>query len=212
MGKPNTPAHPARQRLRNQSVELVTAIGAGSLSAERALITQYRPGLLAMLRQRARNEELAEDLCQETLIVVLQRLRRREVEAADRLAGFIMGVAKRLLLAEVRKAVRRDTNCDMETIERTCAEDHELWEQAYLGELRGYLLEQIERLRTERDRTVLKHVYFEERQKQDLLREMDLTSRRFDCILSRARSRLREVIEHDLGVQQTVALEELVAF
>jgi RNA polymerase sigma-70 factor, ECF subfamily len=75
---------------------LVERIGQGDADAESALVAHFGPRIRALLTARTRNRDLAGDLAQETLIAVLQALRRGQVRDPGRIAAFVHGVARNL--------------------------------------------------------------------------------------------------------------------
>ena len=77
--------------------QIAKKIGAGDSEAEAVLLDRLRPGLEMILIARCSyDRELAADLCQDTLVVVLQRLRRRSMEDPSRLAAFAAQTARQL--------------------------------------------------------------------------------------------------------------------
>src|SRR5690349_17154162 len=80
--------------------DLVRRIEAGDRDAEAELVARFSHGLLLMLRQLCRNPALADDLHQETLALVLQKVRRGEVREPERLAAFIRSTARNLFIAD----------------------------------------------------------------------------------------------------------------
>ena len=55
------------------AIGLTKRISSGDRSAESELVSQYGGGLLIMLRQRTGDHQLANDLYQETFIIVIRR-------------------------------------------------------------------------------------------------------------------------------------------
>jgi RNA polymerase sigma-70 factor (ECF subfamily) len=85
---------------------LAARIQAGDRAAEAELVERFSRGLRLMLRRLAQNAALADDLFQETLALVLEKLRRGEVREPERLAGFIRSTARNLFIADRRKEAR----------------------------------------------------------------------------------------------------------
>jgi len=96
--------------------DLVRRIQAGDPAAESELVARFSHGLLLMLRRLVRNPALADDLHQETFRIVLERLRKRELDDPAGLAGFLRGTARNLMIAERRKTARRRTESDDEEV------------------------------------------------------------------------------------------------
>src|SRR4051795_10527346 len=85
---------------------LVERIRAGERAGEAELVERFSHGLLLMLRRLTQNPALADDLHQETLALVIEKIRRAEVREPEKLAGFIRSTARNLFIADRRKEAR----------------------------------------------------------------------------------------------------------
>ena len=176
--------------------ELSRRIRAGDISAESELIRQYEPGLRVLLRRRTGGDVgLLQDLVQETLLVVIQRLRGEGIDDPGKIAAFAAQTARNLAIASLRKAERQRTDVDSEATERnadpsrgvaTLAEDLE----AALA-VRALLRE----MPQTRDRLMLKRFYLDDHDKEIICRDMQLSEAAFNQALSRARRRFRQILE-----------------
>lgn len=138
---------------------------------------------------------MLQDLVQETLLVVIQRLRGEGIEDPEKLAAFAAQTARNLAIASLRKTERQRTDVDSEATERNpdtsrgveaIAEDFE----AALA-VRALLRE----LPQPRDRLMLKRFYLEDHDKDIICRDMQLSEAAFNQALSRARRRFRQILE-----------------
>ena len=84
-------------------VELAHQIHAGNQQAESELSRRIAPGITQVIVRSTGNFPLAEELCQETLIVILTRLREDPLTEPDKLPAFAAQVARNLIIAERRK-------------------------------------------------------------------------------------------------------------
>lgn len=174
--------------------DLVRRIGAGEVEAESELVERYRRGLSFKLRSMSRDPALAEDLLQDTLRIVLERLRGRGLEQPEKLAGFLLRTARNLFLADYRKKSRRGENLD--------ASDPESEARSSPGQLRGVLAQERARavrrllgeLGTSRDRQILFRFYLAEDDKEDICADLGLSSLHFNRVLYRARERFRDLV------------------
>lgn len=176
--------------------ELSRRIREGDVSAESELVRQFEPGLRVILRRRTGGDRgLMQDLVQETLLIVLQRLRGEGIDDPQRLAAFAAQTARNLAIASLRKAERQRTQVSTEATERNVdpargvdvrAADHE----AALA-VRALLRE----LPNPRDRLMLKRFYLDDHDKEVICSELDLTEAAFNQALSRARRRFRQILE-----------------
>ncbi len=176
--------------------ELSRRIRAGDVSAESELVRQFEPGLRVLLRRRTGGDVgLLQDLVQETLLIVIQRLRGAGIEDPRKLAAFAAQTARNLAIASLRKAERQKTDVDSDATERNAdptrgVDDRTADVEAALA-VRALLRE----LPHARDRLMLKRFYLEDHDKQLICQELDLTEAAFNQALSRARKRFRQILE-----------------
>jgi RNA polymerase sigma factor (sigma-70 family) len=171
----------------------------GDRRAESRMLVVLRPGVLAVLRFGAFHRWIdAEDLTQETLHVVVERVRAGTIDDPRRVFAFAASTARNLALNAARKALRQQTVVDSELIDEL-AQNLEM-EQSELSDADDLQLAQavaalLDELPTERDRQMLIRFYLDGTDKEQLCRELGLSPKHFDRVLMRARSRLRTIIE-----------------
>jgi RNA polymerase sigma-70 factor (ECF subfamily) len=178
---------------------IVSAALTGDRQAESRMLIALRPGVLAVLRFGAFHRWVdAEDLTQETLHIVVERVRARTIDDPRKVFAFAAATARNLALNAARKVLRQQTVVDSELVDELAQnlemEQSELSEQddRQLAEAVAALLEE---LPTERDRQLLMRFYLDGTDKQQLCQELGLSPKHFDRVLMRARSRLRTIIE-----------------
>lgn len=163
--------------------------GAGALAG-------LRPGVLYLLRRQLRDAALAEDLCNEAMRIVLERLAREPLVDPSRLAAYLAQTARNLAVAERRKSARR----------RTCTGEDEaiagyadpadtdpatdLQARAQARAIRRVL----EEMPTDRDRRLLVRYYLQDEDKATLCRELGLSDEHFNRVMHRARERFRALL------------------
>lgn len=174
------------------AADLVRRIAAGDASAEGELVARYSRGVLYLLRRLA--PELADDLHQETFRIVLERLRRRELDEPEGLGGFLRGTARNLVIAERRKTARRRTEADEEELERAVNPAPGQLSAVLLDEEAENVRRLIRELPTERDRQLLLRFYVAEEEKESLCAELGLDGLHFNRVLFRARQRFKELL------------------
>ncbi len=178
---------------------IVAAALGGDRAAESRMLIALRPGVLAVLRFGAFHRWIdAEDLTQETLHVVVERLRARTIDDPRRVFAFAAATARNLALNQARKVLRHQTVVDSDLIDEL-AQNLEM-EQSELsesddGHLAQAVMTLLDELPTQRDRQLLTRFYLDGTDKQQLCRELGLSPKHFDRVLMRARSRLRTIIE-----------------
>ncbi|HEX4959447.1 MAG TPA: sigma-70 family RNA polymerase sigma factor [Thermoanaerobaculia bacterium] len=177
------------------ATDLVRRIAAGDTSAEGELVQRYSRGILYLLRRLVSSPELAEDLHQETFRIVLERLRKRELDDPAGLAGFLRGTARNLAAAEHRKTGRRRTEADPEVLEQAVHPAPGQLQTVLLDEEANIVRRLISELPTDRDQQLLMRFYVAEEEKERICSDLGLDSLHFNRVLFRARQRFRELLE-----------------
>ena len=179
--------------------KIVAAALIGDRQAESRMLVALRPGVLAVLRFGAFNRWIdAEDLTQETLQVVVERVRARTIDDPRKVFAFAAATARNMALNAARKMLRQQTVVDSGLIDELAqnleSEPGDLSE-ADDRQLAQAVMALLDELPTERDREVLVRFYLDGTDKQQLCRELGLSPKHFDRVLMRARNRLRTIIE-----------------
>jgi len=177
------------------AADLARQIGQGVRAAEEVLVARYGPGLHYLLKQRTRDSELALDIRQDALRVVIEKLRSGTLEEPERLAGYLRGIALKLWGAQRRKEVRRATTADSDAIE-AIADDRADPEERLSEEQLGHAVrELLAELSTPRDRDILTRVYLLEEEKEAVCAALEVDSLHLNRVLFRAKQRFRELVE-----------------
>jgi RNA polymerase sigma-70 factor (ECF subfamily) len=174
---------------------LCARIRAGDSEAETALIMQLQSGLrLIAYRASGSDFELARDVCQEALVIVLRRLRTTGLEDPAGLPAFAAQTARNLAIAARRKKIRQCTATDMDALAAAPDPRRLLPEQLASGRLAALVRQLVAELPRDRDRTVLTRYYLAEEDKADICRDLNLTELGFNQVIFRARNRLRQLL------------------
>ena len=172
-------------------VTLVARIEAGDPVAETELVEGYRQGLSYLLRKLTGNPALSDDLLQETLQVALRRIRAGELREPEKLSGFLRQTAKNLALREHRRGERLEDAGELEPEDPGESQLSRVLRQETAGLVRRVLRE----LRSGRDRQLLYRYYIAEHAKEEICRDLGLSSLNFNLVLYRARERFRKLVE-----------------
>src|SRR5262245_40014922 len=176
--------------------ELSRRIQEGDSSAESELIRQFEPGLRVLLRRRTGGDHgLLQDLVQETLLVVLTRLRGEGIDDPQKLAAFAAQTARNLAIASLRKTERQRTDGDSEATERNADESVGLDGLTAGAEAAAAVRALLSELPQPRDRLMLKRFYLDDHDRDSICKELNLNEAAFNQALSRARRRFRQIIE-----------------
>jgi RNA polymerase sigma-70 factor (ECF subfamily) len=173
---------------------LVRRIGEGDARAEGALVERYSRGLLYMLRHRAGDPALADDLHQETFRIVLERLRRQGIEDPARLSPFILQTARNLFLGDWRKKTRRGEGHDVEEAPEPADPEPGQLAAVLRREEAARVRQVLAEMGTDRDRQVLFRFYIAEEDKEAICADLGLSSLHFNRVLFRARERFKTLM------------------
>ena len=176
------------------AADLARQIGQGVRAAEQTLVARYGPPLHFMLKQRTRDSELALDIRQEALRIVIEKLRAGTLEQPERLGGYLRGVAVKLCGAQRRKERRRATTTDSAAIESVADERTDPSQHLSDEQLKRTVRALLAELPTPRDRDILTRVYLLEEDKDTICAALGIDSLHFNRVLFRAKQRFRELL------------------
>jgi RNA polymerase sigma factor (sigma-70 family) len=190
--------------------ELAQHIYAGDKRAEAELFARFGTGVLQILLRLTGSSATAEDLCQETLIVALQRLRSEPLEDPSRLAAFVAQTARNLALAERRKERRRRTDTDSEAL--SAVPDRALGQEskAQMDSIATAIHKVLRELRSERDQILLIRYYLRGEDRLEICRDLEITETQFNVGLFRARARFQKLLSRH-GMRQADLMIFLLA-
>jgi len=174
--------------------QLVLRIGEGDSAAESELVERYSTGIRLILLKRTGNGQLAMDLCQETFIVALEKLRNRKLRNPGSLVAFLRQTAVNLLIMHYRKEKRYIGEEDGIISLQSAPRDRKA-QQIDQKHARSLLDGIIEQLVQPRDREILHRFYLLDQDKSRVCSALELSSVHFDRVLYRARKRIREIID-----------------
>ena len=187
----------ARTDAETSNREICAGIKASSRDAETALVSRLQPGLRLVLQRATGGDlELARELCQETLVILIKRLRAEGLTDPTELAAFAAQTARNLAIAHHRKEGRRRTDANSEAIETVSDPGRGQPEQVAANRLGVIVHRLLGELPTDRDRMVLKRYYLHEEPKADICRDLDMSDLAFNQVLFRARNRFRDLLSN----------------
>lgn len=174
--------------------DLVQRIGAGDSQAEDELVRHYVPTVRLILLRRTRNPQLANDLCQDTLVIVLRRLRAGELRDPLALSAFIHRTAVNLSIEHFRYE-KRFVHLPDEIISRHGTQSDAKVQHIDQIRARKLIDAALAQLGMARDREILKRYFLQDEDKEAICQVLDLTADHFDLVLHRAKQRMRKLIE-----------------
>jgi RNA polymerase sigma-70 factor (ECF subfamily) len=172
------------------AAELVGRIRRGDPAAEDEFIRRYQRGVAVIVARASREQLPIEDLCQDVLSTALEKIRAGAVRDAERLSGFVAGLARMIVLDHFRKeGTRGAIEARMPAPARAAppAALEQLLRQETAQIVRAVLSE----IESDRDRDILFRFYIAEEDKERICRDLNLTPLHFNRVLFRARERYR---------------------
>lgn len=168
---------------------LVERIVAGDLAAETELWTRFKKGVFQIVLNKVNDFHLAEDLTQETYLIIIEKIRKGDVRQPEKLGAFVAQVARFHAIEQIRTLKRRrleDLGAAEQLPDPTPNQLRQLEKAEEHNEIRLFIGKLIAR-----DRELLMRFYINEEPKERLCADLSLTSAQFDRVLHRARGRYR---------------------
>ena len=180
--------------------QLALRIGGGDAAAESELVERFATGVRLILLKRTGNRQLSMDLCQDTFIIALPKLRAVKINKPESLVAFLRQTAVNLSIEHYRKEKRYISQDDGIISLRTAHRDKKA-NQIDRQHARTLLNGAIEQLAKTRDRDILHRYYLLDEDKPRICNALDLSAAHFDRVLYRARKRMCEMIEQQPGLK-----------
>lgn len=176
-------------------MELVRRIGVGERRAEDELVRRYSRGLIYLLRRRTSDPQLSLDVCQETLRIAIEKLRREPIDQPEHLAAFLRGTALNLVSSERRKFARRATTADSDAVDAVADHTAGPFDNVSTEQTQRVVRALLQELTVPRDREILIRTYLDDEDKESICRALGVDSAHYNRVLFRAKQRFRELIE-----------------
>ena len=177
-------------------LDIVARIAAGDRAAETEFVRRYQYGVQVMVRRHCRpSDPIVEDIAQDVLTRVLERLRAGAIRDAAALPAYVQATIVYATSAEYRS--RRPTE-SVEAIEQLPGNDSPLI-RATADQLRQTLTALLAELPVIRDRELLTRFYLDDEDKDDVCRDLDIDTTHFRRVVFRARERFRQLL-HQAGI------------
>jgi RNA polymerase sigma-70 factor, ECF subfamily len=181
-------------------VSLVERIRAGDALGESELVRRFSRGVRAILRRAGNEPALVEDLYQETMRILLERVRAGGVRDPAQLASFVAALARNLATEHFRR-LRRTESGGEAVLERLPDPSPSAHDRVVRGEQAALVRRILEELPRERDRELLRRFYLGQEGKDRICADYGLSSLQFNRVLHRARDRFRELWEQSAAAR-----------
>lgn len=172
--------------------DFVARIAAGDRAAEAEFVRRFERGVRALVRRHCRpGDPVVEDLVQETLARVLERLRAGALRDAAALPGYVQATVAHLTDAEYRN--RRPSE-PLAAAERL-AGGADPAENADAAQLAATVRRLLDELPLVRDRDVLRSFYLDDQDRSTVCGRLGIDEQHFHRVIFRARRRFRELLD-----------------
>jgi RNA polymerase sigma-70 factor (ECF subfamily) len=180
----------------------VERLRAGDRDTEGHFIAYFGELIALKLRSRLASRQAIEDVKQETFARCLQLLRSKGgVRNAERLGPLVNSICNHVL-SEHFRANSRTEAFDEQSANNFVANEPDALTQVIADDTRRMVRQVLEEL-PERDRTILRAVFLEEREKDEVCREIGVTRDYIRVLLHRAKHSFREAYAARTAGRQT---------
>ena len=168
------------------------AAPAGDHEAEAELCRRLAPRVRLYGLRHLRNEDAAADLMQQVMLLMIERLRRGDVREPERLASFVFGICRMVVLDQQRGHARRERLLESygDALSPPEAAPPDLDHKRL-----AYCLARL----AERERTVLLLTFYDDMPAAALARQLELTPANVRVIRHRALAHLRLCVTGEPG-------------
>lgn len=175
--------------------DLVGRIRGGDRQAETELVERYNRAVMSIIRRALGNSTVADDLYQETFCIIIEKIRVGDVREAERLPGFVCGVARNQVIKHFQRAARQERLTETEEAVSLPHPANDQLQELLRKESADIVRQILKEMTNERDIQVLFRFYLAEDDKEQICSDLGLTGLQFNLVLHRARERYRELYE-----------------
>jgi RNA polymerase sigma-70 factor, ECF subfamily len=164
----------------------VERLQAGDFRTQEHFVAYFSELIQLKLRSRLNSSQAIEDVRQETFSRVFAALRDGKIRQPDRLGAFVNSICNNVLLEHYRSSTRDDSLDDEEQPEIPAANIDVLGAIAnkQMAEKIREILDEM----PERDRRLLRDIFLEERDKDEVCRDLGVDREYLRVLLHRAKS------------------------
>lgn len=145
--------------------------------------------------------EEAEDLYHDLIVALIASIRSGSVRKPERLAGYVMTIARRLAVGHMRTLTRRRQYCSLDVTNDETVVAPSADETAIQREIIS-VARRVLNAMSARDRAVIVRFYLEEQSASRICEELNLSESQFRNIKHRAKARLASLMERHIGREQ----------
>lgn len=181
----------AKQLQSTADFDFVSRIASGDRAAEAEFVRKYERGVRVLVRRHCRpNDPVVDDLTQDVLTRLIERLRAGGVRDPSALPAYVRATVVHTTSAEYRR--RRVTEPTSALDELPSLESPS--ERIASGQVSELLAALLTHLPVPRDREILVRFYLEEQDKDTVCRALSIDTAHFHRVVFRARERFRALL------------------
>ena len=173
--------------------DYVQKLAAGDAVVERHFSSYFGDLLAIKLRARLRSHQLADDVRQETFLRVIQTIRKDGgLQHPERLGAFVNSVCNNVLL-ETFRSLGKHGQAPEEHPEQ--ADPGVDLERDVVSRERKRAVERVLNELPKKDRDILRSIFLEERDKDQICKDLAVSGEYLRVLLHRAKSRFRALMD-----------------
>jgi RNA polymerase sigma-70 factor (ECF subfamily) len=186
-----TPIHAPKAGLPFHSFDLeyLQRLASGDAVVESHFSSYFGNLLLLKLRIRIRRPQLIEDIRQETLLRVLQIVRRKGVQSPERFGAFVSAVCNNVMMEVVRGESRhKSSESEFEPVDNRVD-----LEAPLVNQQRRRIVDSVLEELPAKDRELLRMFFLEECDKGEICKRFEIREGHLRVLLHRAKLRFRSM-------------------
>jgi len=172
--------------------DFVTRIAAGDREAETEFVRRYQRGVRVLVRRHCRpNDPIVDDLAQDVMARVLERLRAGAIRDPAALPAYVQATIVYAASAEYRA---RRIKEPVASIDEAIVDADDPPRRVSSSQMSELLRGLLDKLPVARDREVLARFYLAEEDKETVCRGLGIDASHFHRVVFRARERFRALL------------------
>ncbi len=173
--------------------EYVRKLSAGDPEVQKHFISHFGRLLRIKLQSKLRSPQLIEDVRQETFLRVLQSFRKEKggLQNPERLGAYVNSVCNNVMFESLRAATRHSQI--PEDFRELIDDSADPARQVVSSERKQIVARVLEAL-PPKDRELLRQVYFEERDKDEICKDLKVNGEYLRVLVHRAKVRFKDVL------------------
>lgn len=170
---------------------------AGDFRTQDHFVAYFTELIQIKLRSRLKSPQAIEDVRQETFARFFTALRAGKIQQPERLGSFVNSMCNNVLLEQYRSGARTDS-LDDDDGKDFPAKDIDLADALDAQQMEKKVRQIIEQL-SERDRRLLREIFLEERDKDDVCRDFGVDREYLRVLLHRAKQSFKVLYLKNMG-------------